>query len=295
MRLAYTLPLAALVLAIGGSASSEIYRWTDEEGRLHFTERLELVPLDQREAAVESVMLPADPDPTSDVDAEADPVGSVDDPSPASPSPSTPRRTLARHGDSIVIPFVRQGTLMRVDAVLNDIVTAPFFIDTGASGISLPSDVARQLGLRVRPDTPHIRVMTANGVVSAPVVPLESVQVEGARVEGLNATISPSMEIGLLGGTFFNNFVYRVDAGARTITLTPNDHLRGGMDEKEWRRRFRGLIDPLTRLNQHLESEAVRRKEERARLEQRRTELEAALQELQSEANRLDVPHAWRQ
>ena len=48
-------------------------------------------------------------------------------------------------------------------------------------------------------------------------------------MEGLNATINPAMEVGLLGGDFFNNFVYRVDAAASVITLVPNDRMRGGL------------------------------------------------------------------
>jgi clan AA aspartic protease (TIGR02281 family) len=213
----------------------------------------------------------------------------------ATPEQTPQAKLRSRRGDSVVVPFVREGTLMRVDVVLNDTVTAPFLVDTGASGVSLPSDVADRLGIRVRPDTPHIRVVTANGVVTRPVVQLQSVEVGGARVEGLYATVNPSMDIGLLGGAFFNNFVYRVDAGAGGITLTPTDHMRGGMAEEDGRRRFRSLIDPLTRLNDHLAGEDVRRQGEREHLETRRRELEAKLEELQGEANRLDVPHAWRQ
>lgn len=291
MRLATLVPAVLIGASLATSAGAEIYRWTDAEGRLHFTERLEQVPLEHRDAAVESVMRSSDPGE------EAGPVlesGSWNTSSAPAARASTTRRT-ARHGDQVVIPFVREGTLMRVDAVLNDTVEAPFLVDTGASGVSLPSEVAQRLGIRVRPDTPHIRVMTASGMVTRPVVRLDAVEVGGARVEGLHATVNPSMDIGLLGGTFFNNFVYRVDAGAGVITLTPTDHMRGGMSEQDWRRRFRSLIDPLTRLNDHLASDVVRRKGERELLEERRRELELALEELQSEANRLDVPHAWRQ
>jgi clan AA aspartic protease (TIGR02281 family) len=288
MRLATSVPAVLLSALLAGSASSEIYRWTDSEGRLHFTERLERVPLDQRDAAVESVMRTSEPDPAAETPASH----AFDEPEATQPPVS---RLRSQRHSQVVVPFVREGTLMRVDAVLNDTVTAPFLVDTGASGVSLPSELAQQLGIRVRPDTPHIRVGTANGVVSRPVVRLDAVEVGGARVEGLYATLNPSMEIGLLGGAFFNNFIYRVDAGAGVITLTPTDLMRGGMGEADWRRRFRSLIDPLTRLNAHLASDVVRRQGEKARLEQRRRELEAALEELQSEANRLDVPHAWRQ
>jgi clan AA aspartic protease (TIGR02281 family) len=184
---------------------------------------------------------------------------------------------------------------MRVDVQLNDQLSAPFLIDTGASGVDLPSHVAEQLGIRIRPDTPHINVITAAGVVARPVVTLQSVQLGRARVEGLEATVNPSMQIGLLGGTFFNNFVYQVDAAAGEILLVPNDRLRGGLDEAAWRARFESLRDPIARLDAYLESKEVVRQGERERLQRRRTALFDQLEELERRANRLEVPQAWRQ
>ena len=290
MRLAALVPAVLLGGLVAGTASSEIYRWTDDDGQIHFTERLEVVPPEHREAAVRSVIPSTEPDPGPGP--ETGPPADAFDVDPAALPPAHVR---SRGRNQVVIPFVREGTLMRVEAVLNDTVKAPFLIDTGASGVSLPSDVADQLGFRERPDTPHIRVVTANGVVARPVVRLDAVEVGGARVEGLYATVSPSMDIGLLGGAFFNNFIYRVDAGAGVITLTPTEGMRGGMSEEDWRRRFHSLIDPLTRLNAYLETDVVRRKGEQAALEDRRRQLENALEDLQQEANRLDVPYAWRQ
>lgn len=291
MRITHILPSLALAGALlaGAPTNAEIYRWTDADGRLHFTERLEMVPLEHRERAVRSALESSSHEvqtfsaPSSDAFAEI----------PAGPA-VRPRRS-ARSGGSVRIPFQRDGSLMRVDVRLNDVVTAPFLIDTGASGVSLPSRVAEQLGIRVRPDTPHVQVRTANGVVSRALVKLDSVEVAGARVEGLEATVNPSMDIGLLGGSFFNNFVYRVDAAESVITLMPNEQIRGGMGEYDWRRRFRGLLDPIAKLDAHLAEDVVRRKGELERLRRRRVELEQELEELGLLANRLDVPQTWRQ
>lgn len=282
MRFAHFLLAAGLAaeLGAGTAANAEIYRWTDASGRLHFTERLEQVPPEHRESAVRAAMKPS-----------TRPLQTFS--GPDAPAPATRRR--GRKGGTVRIPFVHEGTLMRVDARLNDVVTAPFLVDTGASGVSLPSHVAERLGIRVRSDTPHVRVMTANGVVSRALVKLDAVEIGGARVEGLEATVNPSMSIGLLGGSFFNNFIYRVDATERVITLTPHEMLRGGMGETDWRTRFRSLLDPLAKLEAHLGSDLVRRKNEKANLERRRAELETELERLQTEANRLDVPQAWRQ
>ncbi len=284
MRVARLLPVLSLtgVLATGIIANAEIYRWTDASGRLHFTERLELVPSPHRAAAMKSAMKPA-----------TRPVQTFSSESATAP-PARRRRRVVRNGE-VNIPFVRQGSLMRVDVRLNDVVTAPFLIDTGASGVSLPSWVAERLGIRVRADTPHVRVLTANGVVSRALVQLDSVEIGGARVEGLEATVNPSMEIGLLGGAFRNNFVYRVDAAASAIMLTPNQQIRGGLGQGEWRERFHGISDPLAKLVAHLETGVVRRKGEIARLQGRQKELEEELERLETQADRLGVPQKWRE
>src|SRR5262249_49386544 len=152
----------------------------------------------------------------------------------------------------IEIPFKRLGSLMRVDATVNDHVVVPFLIDTGASGVSIPTAYAAKLGVRVRSDTPSVAVTTANGVVARPLVPLQSIEVDGARVENLPATLDPELEFGLLGGSFFNNYVYRVDAARSVMTLVPNDQMRGGLDEAQWRKRFESYTDPLSRLETYL-------------------------------------------
>jgi clan AA aspartic protease (TIGR02281 family) len=286
MRFAHFLLAAALAsgLTVGMAASAEIYRWTDASGQLHFTKRLDRVPSEHRESALRSALKP----PSRSVQ-----TFSVTGSAAGEQATPQPRRS---RGDGILkVPFVREGTLMRIEARLNDAVTAPFLVDTGASGVSLPSHVAEQLGMRLRSGTPQVRVMTAAGPVSRALVKLDSVEVGGARVEGLEATVNPAMNIGLLGGSFFNNFIYQVDATARVITLAPNQNLRGGFDAVEWRDRFRRLLDPLAKLEAHLDAGNVRRQGERNVLERRRVELETEIERLELEANRLDVPASWRQ
>lgn len=269
--------LAATALAPRPSAA-EIYRWTDAQGRVHFTQRLDQVPPEQRAAARAAAERRG-----------SDPIQTYSTPSPAS---AAPRAALPR--GEVQIPFVPQGTLMRVDVRLNDLLDAPFLIDTGASGLAVPREVVDALGIRIGPDTPHIRVTTANGVVTEPLVTLDSVQLGPVRVEGLQATVSHSMRIGLLGGTFFNNFVYRVDAAENVITLAPNEQIRGGLRADDWRERFLRARERLARLEAHLESGEVQRENERTLLEQRRAQMQAELEQLEDEANRLDVPYAWR-
>jgi clan AA aspartic protease (TIGR02281 family) len=199
------------------------------------------------------------------------------------------------YNGSIRVPFELQGTLMRVTARINDRVSAPFIVDTGASHLSIPYALAIRLGIRITPDTPRRRIMTANGFVSEPIVMLQSVELGRGRVENLEAMVSTSMSIGLLGGNYFNNFVYQVDSAAREIMLSPNDRVVSGMTEDQWRDRFAQIRAPLDRL-EAVRDQGKRLDEDRVReLEQRRQELRAKLEELDVLATRSQVPQNWRQ
>ncbi len=276
------LGLAAFVLAIAAPARSEIYRWTDAAGRLHFTERIEQVPPEHRAAARESATSSRGADRVHTYS------GSASDP-PASLAPDR------RSRGEVEIPFTKMGSLMRVDARVNGVVSIPFLIDTGASGVSIPASYASKLGVRIRPDTPRVQVTTANGVVARPLISLDSIELNGARVENLAATVDPGLEFGLLGGSFFNNYIYRVDAARGVMTLEPNSGLRGGMDEAQWRERFRTWTDPLQRLDAYLREHPYIEAHERAALMERQQELQAGLRDLEHHANQLDVPQVWRE
>jgi clan AA aspartic protease (TIGR02281 family) len=193
------------------------------------------------------------------------------------------------------IPFEKRGDMMVVDAILNDRVTATFLVDTGASDVSIPAAVADQLGIQVGPDTPYVDYTTANGVVSKPVITLDSVQTGEARVEQVRASISSSMNVGLLGGAFFNNFTFQIDPAAHVITAVLNDRVRAGYSEIQWRQRFQHIRNEIARLEKYIEENHFFRASRVAQLEEGRAALERELEALDEEADRADVPHAWRE
>lgn len=283
----------ALALALAAPpARGEVYEWTDPSGRQHFTEDLERVPEAHRSAALERVRTrpasrlqtyPNAPAPGA-LASRGDPLPRFLGSRPAR-GPGTPLR----------IPFTRRGTLMEVEVTLNDHVSAPFLVDTGASGISIPDRVARELGLRIDASTPRLPVQTAAGLVAEPLVQLDSIQVGPARVERVPALVNSSMEVGLLGGSFFNNFVYEVDAAAEVITLRPNDGVRGGLAEPEWRERFRGARAEAARLERYLGDNEFVRDSRRRELEERLETVRSALDALDREANEVGVPRSWRE
>jgi len=280
--------IAVSVLAIDATlaprADAEIYRWMDANGQLHFSQSLDQVPPGKRRGVVEAAQQGAEagPDPLQRFGTE--------DSSPARIAP-----LFSGLHRSVRIPFERYGTLMKVVARLNDRVDVPFYVDTGASGVSLPEAYVQQLGIRVDSRTPRVQILTANGPISEPVVKIDSVALGGARVEGLSATVSSVMQVGLLGGSFFNHFVYGVDAAQGIITLERNEALRSGLRKEEWRERFRSVRTPLAELEEYLVSTENMRSGRMAQLLEHRGRLRDKLTALEDEARRAGVPAAWRE
>jgi clan AA aspartic protease (TIGR02281 family) len=266
--------LLALLLQTS-DASSEIFRWVDEVGKLHFAQSIQQVPPQYRNQALDRSAAGGD--------------GSFQT---YTKSAEHQRPTAS---GKYRVPFVAEGSLMRVNAIVNGHLEIPFFIDTGASGVSLPASAASRLGISLGPNTQRVRMQTANGPIDLPLIRLDSVELAGARVEGLMATLNPTMNIGLLGGAFFNQFTYGVDPAANVITLERNHAaIVPSLSEEHWRRRFQKVRDSIEQLDSYLRVREGLEEARREELEQKRVELEARLDALELEANRDRVPRAWR-
>jgi clan AA aspartic protease (TIGR02281 family) len=274
-------PIAAAALLAAGlaaTARADIYRWTDAQGRTRFTQDLSQVPPEQRAAAERT--------------------GRKETRSSEPPPAALTRVATAargRAGRAIEIPFERQGNAMIVYVRVNDAVTAPFLVDTGASDVVVPGHVARAAGIRVTRDTPRQSYQTANGMIDSPIVTLASVEVGAARVENLRGSLSDSMAVGLLGASFFNNFTFQVDPAAHLITLLPNAQLRGGASQPEWRERFQELRREIAAIDAHTAGAALLDDARVRTFAQKRAALEAELEALDREATVAGVPQAWRE
>jgi clan AA aspartic protease (TIGR02281 family) len=283
------LPLALLLLLGLGAppASAEIYRWSDETGT-HFTQDLGQVPPKYRRQAEEAAKKGPSPTPRVVWSSGPAPAARNEAPAPAGQAGRTHRVGVERAGSSLLV-------MVRLD----DRVDAPFLIDTGASDVLVPLGVAKQLGI----DTGAARTKryaTANGVVEHPVVTLRSVSLGGARVENVPASVSPNMNVGLLGLSFFNHFTYNIDAAQGIVTLTRNDlaasgGIRGGRSEAQWRAEYASMRARIGQVEREYETKSSHKSQERRRLEEQRQELERQLALLDEEADRARVPMAWRQ
>jgi aspartyl protease family protein len=282
--------LAISILLLTTPAGAEIYRWTDEQGRVHFTQDLGQVPPRYRKQAETGAKSSSG---SSRVQTYS---------GGASAATRTPPARAASSGDGETyrIRVQRAGTSMLVEVRLNNSVTAPFLLDTGASDVLIPQSVADRLGLQTGPEARTKRYSTANGIVEHPVVMLRSVSLGRATVENVPASVSPSMEVGLLGLSFFNHFTYNIDAAAGVVTLTRNrlaasGQIRGGRSQAQWRSEYANLRWRIAQIDAEHAQKATSKTRERRRLAEERADLERQLEMLEAEADQAHVPMAWRQ
>src|SRR5262245_385967 len=282
--------LAWLACLPAAGALAEIYRWTDADGRVHFTQDLSQVPAGQRATAAGAARASGE--------GRVQTFESAPGPAAQAPAGESPASSPAAKADRGRGQGARAGML--VEAVVNGVHRVPFLIDTGATDVLIPRSVARRIGLEVGPETRTKRYATANGMIEQPVVMLDSVDLGGAVAREVPASIGPELEFGLLGLSYFNRFDTHVDAAAGVVTLVPNGlaeagAIRGGRSEEQWRSEYRNLHDRIERI----EAEAARTPEshgrERGRLEEARGELSRQLTLLDAEADGARVPVAWRE
>jgi clan AA aspartic protease (TIGR02281 family) len=124
----------------------------------------------------------------------------------------------------IVIPFTSGSRQIHVTATINNRVTYPFLIDTGASVVSIPAALLPALGLKIDRNTPRFKVTTAGGVKEAWEITLSSIELEGWIVRNVRAMVVDSaeqVEFGLLGLNFLNRFQMHLDSDEGVLILRP--------------------------------------------------------------------------
>ena len=165
----------------------EFYRWVDQNGVVHFTDDFHDIP-DQQRAKVERIQ-------------------GIE--SPKNQPPRAPSLTKAS------IPFEKQGQVIIVEATLNKKTAAKFVVDTGASYTVISSATAKELSIDTDQNTQPVTFQTANGMIQAPLVSLQSITVGGMEINNLTAAVHdvvPDGKVfGLLGLNFLGNFRMDID------------------------------------------------------------------------------------
>ena len=118
------------------------------------------------------------------------------------------RRRLASP-DLIEVPINTQGETLYVDIRLNNLERRfRFILDTGASFTAITSHLAQQLDMVITDDLPMVELTTAKGVIKAPLITLQTVEMNGVGLDNVRAVILPELEgaDGLLGMSFLSHF-----------------------------------------------------------------------------------------
>lgn len=125
---------------------------------------------------------------------------------------------VARQGD---------GSLLYVSAVFNGAEAIEIAVDTGASSVVLPWAVAEKLGLKPGPEAPRAIFVMADGrQTEARIVKAKSVRVGKFTVEDVECAVLGAENINaepLLGQSFLENFIYKIDSGRNVISITRID------------------------------------------------------------------------
>ena len=165
----------------------EFYRWVDQNGVIYFTDNFHDIP-DQQRAKVERIQ-------------------GIESPKNQPPPASSPTKAS--------VPFEKQGQVIIVEATLNKKTAVKFVVDTGASYTVISSATAKELSIDTDQNTQPVTFQTANGLIQAPLVSLQSITVGGMEINNLTAAVHdvvPDGKVfGLLGLNFLGNFRMDID------------------------------------------------------------------------------------
>ncbi|MBI2998965.1 MAG: TIGR02281 family clan AA aspartic protease [Deltaproteobacteria bacterium] len=200
VRLA-TLWVVGLILLIPGNLpstafSADIFRWVDDKGVVHFTDNPHNIPGKFR-SHTERIKTRETP-PSQD-------------------------QLKGLSLDKVSVPLQKQGEVVVVQATLNEKTEAKFVVDTGASYTMISHATAKELEIDLGQKFPTLSFQTANGVVQAPLIKLDSIEVGGLQVRNLTAAVhdvfpDPSIS-GLLGLNFLSNFRLDIDTAKSVLHL----------------------------------------------------------------------------
>lgn len=196
-RLSQVLSLSLLLSCVTFPAgAADIYRWVDDQGVVYFTDNPHNIPQKYRQSATH-------------IKAKEPPAGQ---------RPPTPLSL-----DKAAVPLQKKGAVVLVQATLNEKAEGQFVVDTGASFTMISRATAEALAIELDPKLPTMLFQTANGVVHAPLIRLDSIEVGGLRVRDLTAAVhdvfpEPSIS-GLLGLNFLSNFRLDIDTEGSVLHL----------------------------------------------------------------------------
>jgi len=191
-------PLLIVLVLLAGpiTAHAQMFRWMDDQGRVHFCEGLDCVPERFRTTA-RPMALPTPPPA---------PEGRKDGP----PSGVTK------------IPF-QPGKPILVNAKVNGGGPVTLMLDTGADTTVINPLALWRLGISTW-FAPRAEIRGATGTTSVDIVRVQSIEVGEAKAGPL-VVVAHDIDFkdadGLLGRDFLNHFNVNIDTAGGVVTLSP--------------------------------------------------------------------------
>ena len=154
-------------------------------------------------------------------------------------------RKLKKIEDTILSEAIelRQGSgnLWFVPVVFNDGKVQQMAIDTGASIISLPWNVAAAVGMTPKPSDQKMQVSMADGrVITATRKMADKVRVGKFTVENVECAVMPqemTQAAPLLGLSFFKHFTFKIDTANAKLVMSKVESLGGTSPSRSKRKR----------------------------------------------------------
>ena len=143
---------------------------------------------------------------------------------PPAPEPAPARPSRARRPElpPDTVPVRRHGGNWVVEVRLNDMQTASFLVDTGASACAITPELAESLGIVPDPDVPPVMVRGVGGHVWGRLVKIPAIRVGEIEAHDVVAFVIPLPGLeGILGNTFLARYTATLDPGQRQLTLRP--------------------------------------------------------------------------
>lgn len=260
-------------------AHGTVYKWTDHNGKVHFTDNLWAIPPEYRPQAVDRRATPPSQRPLDIPGAQSSPLPSGDIPAD-------------KH---YTVPIRRAGSIMLVDVVLDNFLKSQLLVDTGATFTVISNAMARRLALNLD-NAAVIPLQSVSGLFLAPLTKVKSITVGQATahdVEVVVHDIAQGSTGGLLGMSFLDNFQVTINTTAEIMTLsafTPpaDEPLYGGRSEDWWRRKFRFYRRQIELLEEFLTQQ------QSAKLTKSLRYFQTELNALERQASLAAVPRHWR-
>jgi len=122
-----------------------------------------------------------------------------------------------------VVKLTRRGNSLTANVLLNRKVNADLIIDTGATDTVISSNLAKKTGISVNRGRDIVCQVADGRSVIGKQINIKEVKVGGAKVYNVQAVVLGSGEMGnspgLLGMSFLNNFVFKVDTEKELLVL----------------------------------------------------------------------------